>query len=130
MVDALHQAHRALRPGGTLIDLRPDSGHRPRVTRGGRAVGELYERRDAIVDNHFSDRAVASVVQAGLLRPIRKGHFFYDLPPMDLPTLDAWLAESRRIGGYSRGTRARLAGDPARPIIVRRPLAYGIYRRI
>ena len=130
MVDALHQAHNAVRPGGTLIDLRPDSGHQPRVTRGRRTVGALYERRDAIVDNHFSDRAVAGVVRAGLLRPIRSGHFYYDLPPMDLPTLDAWLAESRRIGGYTRGTRATLAADPARPIIVRRPLAYGMYRRI
>lgn len=119
-----------MRPGGTVIDLRPDSGHPPRVTRGGRVVGALYERRDAIVDNHFSDRAVASLVRAGLLRPIRSGHFFYDLPPMDLPTLDRWIAESLRIGGYSRGTRAKLSGEPDRPIVVRRPLAYGIYRRI
>ena len=130
MVDALHQAHSAVRPGGTLIDLRPDSGHQPRVTRGGRAVGGLYERRDAIVDNHFSDRAVARVVREGLLKPIRKGHFSYELPPMDLPTLDAWLAESRRLGGYTRGTHAMLAVDPARPIVVRRPLAYGIFRRV
>ena len=130
MVDALHQAHRAVRPGGTIIDLRPDSGHHPVVTRGRRRVGELYEQRGAIVDNHFSDRAVTSLVRDRLLRPIRSGHFFYDLPPMDLPTLDAWLAESRRLGGYTRGTRAKLSADPDRPIVVRRPLAYGIYRRI
>ena len=130
MVDALHQAHSAVRPGGTLIDLRPDSSRPPQVRRGGRAVGRLYERRDAIVDNHFSDRAVARVVREGLLTPIRKGHFFYELPPMDLPTLDAWIDESQRLGGYTRGTHAVLAADPARPIIVRRPLAYGIFRRV
>jgi hypothetical protein len=130
MVDALHQAHRALRPGGTLIDLRPDSAHQPRVQRGGRTVGRLFERRDAIVDNHFSDRAVGRVVREGLLEPIRSGHFYYSLPPMDLPTLDDWLATSRRIGGYTRGTRAALVSDPGRPIVVRRPLAYGIYRRL
>jgi hypothetical protein len=130
MVDALHEAHRAVRPGGTLIDLRPDSDHPPRVQRGGRAVGGLYERRDAIADNHFSDRAVARVVREGLLKPLRAGHFWYSLPPMDLPALDDWLRQSRRIGGYTRGTHAALARDPGRPIVVRRALAYGIYRRV
>jgi hypothetical protein len=130
MVDALHQAHRAVRPGGTIIDLRPDSSHQPRVTRGGRTVGHLFERREAIVDNHHGDRAVARVVREGLLRPIRAGHFYYLLPAMDLRRLDDWLAQSRRIGGFTRGTRAILARHPERPIVVRRPLAYGIYRRI
>jgi hypothetical protein len=130
MVNALHEAHRAVRPGGALIDLRPDSDHQPRVLRGGRAVGGLYERPSAIADNHFSDRAVARVVREGLLKPIRSGHFWYDLPPMDLPTLDDWLAESRRLGGYTRGTHAALARDPERLIIVKRALAYGIYRRV
>ena len=130
MVDALHQAHRAVRPGGTIIDLRPDSDHQPRVVRGGRAIGGLYERRGAVSDNHFSDRAVARVVRAGLLKRIRAGHFWYDLPAMDLPALDRWLAESRRLGGYTRGTHARLARDPSWPIVVKRALTYGIYRRI
>lgn len=130
MVDALHEAHRAVRPGGVLIDLRPDSDHQPRVLRGGRAVGGLYERREAVADSHFSDRAVARVVREGLLRPLRSGHFWYDLPSMDLPTLDAWLAESRRLGGYTRGTRALLARHPDRPIVVKRALKYGIFRRI
>src|SRR6266568_5053812 len=98
MVDALRQAHRAVRPGGAIIDLRPDSDHQPRVQRGGRTVGGLYERREAIADNHFSDRAIARVVRGGLLKPLRSGHFWYDLPKMDLAALDEWLAESRRIG--------------------------------
>jgi hypothetical protein len=130
MVDALHQAHRAVRPGGTIIDLRPDSDHQPRVVRGGRAVGGLYEQREAVADNHFSDRAVARVVREGLLKPIRAGHFWYDLPAMDLAALDDWLAQSRRLGGYTRGTRAALASHPERPIVVKRALAYGIYRRV
>jgi hypothetical protein len=130
MVDALHEAHRAVRPGGALIDLRPDSDHQPRVFRGGRSVGGLYERPKAVADNHFSDRAVARVVREGLLEPVRSGHFWYDLPAMDLPTLDDWVAQSRRIGGYSRGAHAVLARDPDRPIVVKRALAYGIYRRV
>ena len=130
MVDALHEAHRAVRPGGTLIDLRPDSDHQPRVFRGGRAVGGLHERREAIADNRSSDRAVERVIREGRLKPLRAGHFWYDLPPMDLRTLDDWLAESRRLGGYARGTRALLARDPDRPIVVKRALAYRILRRI
>jgi hypothetical protein len=130
MVDALHEAHRAVRPGGAIIDLRPDSDHQPRVLRGGRAVGGLYEERTAVADSHFSDRAIARVVREGLLKPLRSGHFWYDLPAMDLPTLDEWLAQSRRIGGYTRGTHALLARDPDRPIVVKRALAYGIYERL
>lgn len=130
MVDALRQAHEAVRPGGTIIDLRPDSGHQPRVMRGGRTVGALYERRHAIADNHHSDRAVARLVREGLLKRIRSGHFFYSLPAMDLPTLADWVSQSRRIGGYTRGTHAVLARDPLRLFVIRRPLVYGIYKRL
>ena len=130
MVDALHQAHRAVRPGGTIIDLRPDSAHPPRVLRGGRAVGGLYERRDAVVDNHLGDRAIARVVREGLLKPIRHGHFWYELPIAYLAELDAYVGQSRRIAGYTRGTHAALGAQPDRPIVLRRALAYGIYKRI
>lgn len=130
MVDALHAAHRAVRPGGVVIDLRPDSTHPPRVLRGGRVIGGVYERREAIGDHRASDRAVAEVVRAGLLRPIRTGHFWYPLPPLDLPGLDAFVASSKRLGGYERGTRAAVAAAPDRPVVVRRALAFGIYRRI
>lgn len=130
MVDALHEAHAAVRPGGTIIDLRPDSRRQPRVLWGRTEVGRLYERRDAIGDNYASDRAVAGLVREGLLEPIRAGQFWYSLPRMDLARLEDWLATSRRIGGYTRGTHAALMKDPARPITVRRSLSYGIYRRV
>jgi len=93
-------------------------------------MGGLYEQPTAVADSHFSDRAVARVVREGKLRRIRSGHFWYSLPQMDLPALDEWLAESRRLGGYTSGTRGRLARDPSRPITVRRALRYGIYERL
>lgn len=129
MVDALHEARRALRAGGTLIDLRPDSSHTPRVFRRRTEVGGLYERRSAIGDNHASDRAVAGLVRDGSLKRLRGGHFWYEIRHADLPALDSFVASSRRIGGYTRGTHAALATAPARPILLRRALAYGIYER-
>ena len=129
MVDALYEARRTLRPGGTLIDLRPDSSHPPRLRRGRADVGGLYERRSAIADNHASDRAVAGLVHDGSLKRLRAGHFWYEISHADLAALARFVESSRRIGGFTRGTRAALAQDPARPIVVRRALAYGIYER-
>src|SRR5437762_13202907 len=119
MVDALHEARGAVRRGGTLIDLRPDSSHPPRVVRDGRDVGGFYERREAIGDNRASDRALARVVRDGLLTPVRAGSFWYDTPYRDLESLEAWAATSRRIGGYTRGARRVLRKGRGRPVIGR-----------
>src|SRR5260221_4054658 len=129
MVDALHEGRRVLRPGGTLIDLRPDSSNPPRVVRGRTEIGGLYERPSAISDNHASDRAVARLVRDGSLRRLRGGHFWYAIPHDGVAELDTFVSTSRRIGGYTRGTHAALAKDPTRPIVLRRALAYAIYER-
>ena len=115
--------------GGTLIDLRPDSSRPPRIIRGRADVGGLYERRSAIADNHASDRAVARLVRDGSLKRLRGGHFWYETRHADLAVLDRFVESSLRIGGFTRGTHPALAQDPARPIVVRRALAYGIYER-
>lgn len=129
MVDALRAAHRAVRPGGTIIDVRPDSKHPPRILRDGSDVGGLRERRAAIADNAASDRAVARMLREGLLEEIRSGYFWYTLEFADLAGVEDWLATSRRFGGFAPGTRERLAREPLAPLTVRRALAYGIHRR-
>ena len=129
MVDALHEARRALRPKGILIDLRPDSSHPPRIFRGRRHVGDLYERPSAVADNRASDRAVARLVAEGWLKQLRAGWFRYEIRYPDLAGLERFVEGSRRVGGYSRGTHAALRRDPDRPVVVRRALAYGIYER-
>jgi len=129
MVDALHEATRALRAGGTLIDLRPDSAHPPRIRRGRAELGGLYEKRSAIGDNGAADRAVQRLVREGSLRRLRSGHFWYEIPHADAAALTRFVSESRRIGGYARGTRAALAESPDRPLVLRRALRYGIYQR-
>src|SRR5258708_40160891 len=99
MVDALHEARRALRDGGTLIDLRPDSSHPPRVFRGRSEVGGLYERPSAVADNHASDRAAARLVREGELKRLRGGSFWYEIHHDDLAALDTFDGSSRRLGG-------------------------------
>lgn len=127
MVDALHAAHRAVRPGGAIIDLRPDSGHQPRVFQRRVHRGDLQETALAGGDNAAGDRAVNVLIRDGLLRPIRTGHFWYLLRFPDRAGLDAWLATSRRLRGYAPGTRSRI--DAGTPVVVRRALSYGIYER-
>ncbi len=129
MVDALHEATRALRPAGTLIDLRPDSAHPPRVVRGRTEIGGLYEYPSAIADNHHSDRAVARLVREGLLRKLREGFFWYEVRYPDLAGLERFVSGSGRIGGFTRGTHAALRSAPERPVVMRRALAYGIYEK-
>ena len=128
MVDALRAAHRAVRPGGTVIDLRPDSVHQPRVFQRRILRGGLQETALAQGDSAASDRAVAALVRAGRLRPMRSGHFWYDLRFAERAALDEWLVTSRRLRGYAPRTRAGI--EPRIPIVVRRALAYGIYERI
>jgi hypothetical protein len=128
MVDALHAAHRAVRPGGAIIDLRPDSAHQPRIFQRRVLRGGLAETTLAEGDSAASDRAVAALVGRGLLRPLRLGHFWYSLRFTDRAALDGWLETSRRLRGYARGTRSRI--EPQTPIVVRRALAYGIYERV
>ncbi|HVR89031.1 MAG TPA: hypothetical protein VHG53_05735 [Candidatus Limnocylindria bacterium] len=130
MVDALHAAHRALRADGTLIDLRPDSDHPPYVRHAGAEPGGFRERDVARGDSAASDRAIDRVMRDGDFELIRAGHFWYSLRFTDLAQLDAWVETSRRIAGYERGTRARLAAHPDRPITVRRALKYAILARV
>ena len=128
MVDALHAAHRAVRPGGTVIDLRPDSVHQPTVFQRRVLRGGLQETALAEGDSTASDRAVERVIDQGLLKPVRTGHFWYSLRFLDRAGLDRWLETSRRLRGYAPGARPRV--DPGTGIIVRRALTYGIYERI
>ncbi len=131
MVDALHAAHRALRTGGTLIDLRPNwSTHPPRVRRAGSELGGLRERDAARADSAASDRAIDRVMREGDFALIRAGHFWYSQRFADLARLDAWIATSPGTAGYDRGTRARLAARPDRPITLRKALTYAILARI
>ncbi len=130
MVDALHQAHAALRADAQLIDVRPDGSRPPRLLRNGRVVGQLLSAPEAREDDAAADRAVDRVIADGLYRPVRAGRVWYRYRFQDLPALDDYIRDSGRMAGYSPGTHGRLARRADAPIVVRRALAYQFLARI
>ncbi len=78
MVHALQEAHRVLKPGGALIDLRPAPAHRRLGIGTGRAwrfVGELHEILD---DDYAASAAVDRMVSEGYLQPEKRLVFQLD----------------------------------------------------
>ncbi|HUG56285.1 MAG TPA: hypothetical protein VMJ92_04330 [Candidatus Limnocylindrales bacterium] len=126
MVHALHAARRALRPGGLLIDLRPDRHRAPRVAVAGRVAGELIPGSTAM--DEAADTAAEALVAEGALRPIERGHLWYRHTFRDRRELDEYIASAARVVGYGRAVAARLAASRG-PVVMRRSLAFAIYER-
>ena len=75
MGHALREAHRVLRPKGLLIDLRPDAVHRRvGLVQNGEYKFKWYSR-ESFDDDREADRAVATIVNEGLLRPEGRTRF-------------------------------------------------------
>jgi len=101
MVDALHEAHRVLRPGGVVADIRPerDPGNRSRRyirvechwdTERAQA-GEMYETPEYFSEYVGADRAVARVLREGLYWLERSELFWLRTHFRDLPTVERYL---------------------------------------
>jgi hypothetical protein len=136
MVHALREAHRVLKPEGILLDLRPAARHR-RVGlgegRNWKLIGVMHE---SLADDHAANRAVAEVVQAGLLR--RAARFETDLDRVmdSLADFRAWLDEFSVLGRLPVPDRLleRLeikfeANKSRKKIVVRGPLSLGILEK-
>ena len=96
MVYALREAHRVLRPQGLLIDLRPAAVHR----RVGLVQDGEYKfkwfSRESFDDDREADRAVATMVNAGLLRSERRIRFACYRIMDSLEDFQAWMNNNIR----------------------------------
>ncbi len=114
MVHALEEAHRVLKPGGVLIDLRPAAAHRRvglGVDRKWRLVGVM---RESLAEDHAANAAIRSVVQRGLFKPLRRQRFSLDRQMDTLDELRSWLEDFARVDKY--GNHDWLVGRVAKSL--------------
>src|SRR5205823_13318354 len=97
MVDALHEAHRVLAPGGTLLDARPDSrvlAYAEQVRpKGRRRVGVIRTSTRELPNDQAADRAIATVVRERRFRRHGTHRFWHLVHFDDLGALREYLSE-------------------------------------
>jgi hypothetical protein len=93
MVHALSEAHRVLRPGGVLIDLRPEAVHRRIGLGEGRRWRLVGVMREGFEEDHAADGAVRRALRDGLFRPGRRQRFVLDRVMDSVADLRTWIAE-------------------------------------
>src|SRR5687767_11355261 len=118
MVDALSSVHRAVRKGGVLVDVRPDTTRAPRLERNGRVIARLVPRDHT--RHRAADAAVSRLVNDGRLAATRAGHFWFRHTFPDRASLTAW------IDGRDDWD-APAAALPSGPITLRRAIGFAHY---
>jgi hypothetical protein len=130
MVDALRRTHRALKPRGLLIDVRPDASRVPRVVARGQIRARLQQTEDADRRDAASDEAIATVKRAGLFRSVGRGHLWHRNTIGDLAALEEYATNSSRYGGLRRGERATLSRYRRGPFQLRRAVKFEVLQRL
>jgi hypothetical protein len=135
MVHALREAHRVLRSGGILIDLRPAAVHR-RVgvgrNRRWRLVGVM---RETFEEDRAADQSVAQVVRDGLFRRGAHAEFLLEREMDTLDDLRTWLTEfgqRRALATHDWLIRkvARVRGATEATIVGRGPVKLNVLRKL
>jgi len=132
MVDALREADRVLRPGGLLIDARPDSRLHAKLEHAGRIVGVIRTQAGECGDDRAADRAVAAVKRERLFRRVRAGRFWHRLPFADLPAFEGYLREHLRFEHRVRWTpsaKDRRSAWRSDPVVLVRAVRFEVLER-
>jgi len=93
MVRALREAHRVLRTGGTLVDLRPAAEHRRIGLGRGRRWRQIGIMREAFDKDRAADRAVAEVLRRNLFRRGARAEFLLDREMDTMSDFLDWLTD-------------------------------------
>src|SRR5690349_23528440 len=93
MVHALREAHRVLRPGGVLLDLRPAAEHRRVGIGEGRRWRLIGVMREGFEEDWAADRAVAQVLRERWFRAGRRQVFVLDRVMDGAGDLRTWIAD-------------------------------------
>jgi DUF971 family protein len=136
MVDALHEVHRVLAPGGTLVDARPDSRV---IAYAERRNGKSFQKYGVVrtssaelVNDRASDRAIARVKRERLFKSKRRGSFWHRVPFDDLAGLRLYLWEHLRFVRRAKWLvdRATLRRHAEDPFAIRRAVRYEVLERV
>ena len=93
MVHALTEAHRALKPNGILIDLRPAASHRRAGLGEGKRWKQVGVMRENFDDDRAADRVVKQVIRDGLFNQESLVEFDLDRVMDTLPDFHLWLED-------------------------------------
>ena len=139
MVHALYEAHRVLKPGGILIDLRPALKHRRAglFLSPGTDFQSVGVMREDFADDRAANRAVAQVVRERRFRRESGVEFDLDRVMDSLDDLREWLDDlcsqdkmPPHAWLFERLERAVEGAGPGHRITVRGPLVLAVLRRL
>ncbi len=93
MVHALTEAHRVLKPHGTLVDLRPAPAHRQIGIGAGRSWRPVATLQEQLDDDYAANAAIAAVESIGLFAPQKRRRFLLDRVMDSVEELREFIAD-------------------------------------